>query len=158
MENVRAPLNQTITCGFDETQYLVKICCPPSLVKQPQNFAQLSRFPDRNGKPRDVDDKTKFCEQWSKNDACKLDREFNISSINYFFSFYSDKKASASKDMFSFMQKSCMKTCGWAPQGILTMTCLVRNIEIFALKVAMMNMKGAQNGQEMDAVMIWDTL
>ena len=115
LENVRAPLNQTITCGFDVTKNLVKICCPPSLVKEPQNFAQPPRFPDKNGKPRDVDDKTKFCEKWSKNNACKLDREFNISVINYF-------APVLSKDMFTFMQKSCMKTCGWAPKGKLTIT------------------------------------
>ena len=36
LDNVNAPLNQTIACGFDETKNLVKICCPPALVKKPQ--------------------------------------------------------------------------------------------------------------------------
>lgn len=57
-----------------------------------------------------MEDKTNECIKWSRNYACELDRDFNISTKTYF-----DPVKSAT--MFGFMQKACMKTCRWAPEG-----------------------------------------
>jgi len=110
LNNANAPLNQTLPCGFDKKQSMMKICCPTAYVTQPQDIKQSPRFPDRSGKPRKVEDKTNECIKWSRNYACELDRDFNISTKTYF-----DPVKSAT--MFGFMQKACMKTCRWAPEG-----------------------------------------
>ena len=36
LNNANAPLNQTLPCGFDKKQSMMKICCPTAYVTQPQ--------------------------------------------------------------------------------------------------------------------------
>ena len=36
LDNRNAPLNQTLPCGFDQEQNLVKICCPSAYVTETQ--------------------------------------------------------------------------------------------------------------------------
>ena len=71
---------------------------------------EAPRFPSKSGRPRQVDDKTNLCRKWSRNGACELDRDFNITEKVPFDSI-------RSLSMFGFMQKACMKSCQWAPEG-----------------------------------------
>ena len=71
---------------------------------------EAPRFPSKSGRPRQVDDKTNLCRKWSRNGACELDRDFNITTKVAF-------EPIRSSSMFGFMQKACMKTCQWAPEG-----------------------------------------
>ena len=53
-----------------------------------------------------------MCQIWAKNGGCKLDQHFNVDNntqgrAGFVRSF----------EMFAFMQKTCLKSCGWAPQG-----------------------------------------
>jgi len=108
LDDSHAPENQTESvCGFDEDKYLLQICCPKSLIKNPTvNPAQPSRFP-KGGKARKVYNKADFCGTWAKNNACKLDRHF-----------YNEQPYMVtSKDMFNFMTKACLRMCGRAPDG-----------------------------------------
>ena len=108
LDNSNAPLNQTLPCGFDTERRIMKICCPPALVKDiGQNFAQEPRFPDKSGKAREVEDLTRECKKWKRYGACELDRDFNISSAD------SSLKV-PSKEMFDLMLKACSGACGWA--------------------------------------------
>jgi len=108
LHDPRAPENQTqAVCGFDQEAKLLKICCPKSFLKKTEGYSpQKPRFP-KNGKARKVSDKTKMCGTWAKNNACKLDRHF-YSEMPYMV---------RSQDMFDFMTKACLETCGWAPGG-----------------------------------------
>ena len=99
-------------CGFDTSLNLLKICCPPENVTQPQIEAQPARFP-KSGRPRRVEDKTELCSKWRRNEGCRLDKHFLISDVDddpYNGNVYS-------RDMFDFMQKSCARTCGWVESG-----------------------------------------
>ena len=71
---------------------------------------QEPRFPDKNGGARKVEDLTPECKKWRRYGACELDRDFNISTVSSF-------QPVQNVDMWDFMQKSCMKSCGWAPKG-----------------------------------------
>ena len=108
-----APLSRTITCGFDEELNLMKICCPPEMVTEPQEVTVAPRFP-KNGVSRPVEDraKPKFCKRWKENDGCKLDRDVIISEVDpingIVYSF----------EMFEFMIESCLDTCGWATERV----------------------------------------
>ena len=53
---------------------------------------------------------TSECKKWKRYGACELDRDFNISTVSSF-------QPVQNVDMWDFMQKSCMKSCGWAPKG-----------------------------------------
>ena len=76
-----------------------------------QKTTQPPRFP-KNGKAREVDDLTELCDVWAKNDGCRLDQHFYFDNQTQGFSSYV-----TSHNMFAFMQKTCMKSCGWAPEG-----------------------------------------
>ena len=65
-------------CGFDAELSLLKVCCPPENVTQPQVEAQPARFP-KSGRPRRVEDKTELCSKWRRNEGCRLDKHFLIS-------------------------------------------------------------------------------
>ena len=69
-----------------------------------QILSQSPRFPDADGKPRKVTDKTNRCKKWANNGACDLDFDYNITTV-------------LQEQMLDFMMKSCMDTCGWAPKG-----------------------------------------
>merc|ERR1712038_504761 len=99
-------------CGFDTSLNLLKVCCPPENVTQPQIEAQPARFP-KSGQPRRVEDKTELCSKWRRNEGCRLDKHFLISDLDddpYNGNVYS-------RDMFDFMQRSCARTCGWVESG-----------------------------------------
>jgi len=109
LDNPNAPINQTNECGFDKKENLVKICCPKEhrysmLTNRTQILSQSPRFPDADGKPRKVTDKTNRCKKWANNGACDLDFDYNITTV-------------PQEQMLDFMMKSCMDTCGWAPKG-----------------------------------------
>ena len=99
-------------CGFDTGLSLLKVCCPQENITQPQIEVPKARFPTKSGRARRVEDKSKLCSQWWRNDACRLDKHFHISDEDdiSFGKVYS-------RDMFDFMQRSCAKTCGWAESG-----------------------------------------
>jgi len=110
LDNSNAPLNQTLPCGFDTERKIMKICCPPALVKDPvfeQSITQEPRFPDKSGEARKVEDLTPECKKWRRYGACELDRDFNISSID-------TTQKVISNEMFDFMLKACPGACGWA--------------------------------------------
>ena len=51
-----------------------------------------------------MENETEQCQKWAQNGACNLDNEYNITTV--------------SQDiMLDFMIKSCMGTCGFAPEG-----------------------------------------
>ena len=99
-------------CGFDAELSLLKVCCPPENVTQPQVEAQPARFP-KSGRPRRVEDKSELCSKWRRNDACRLDQHFLISDEDDDLSFGKVD----SRDMFDLMQRSCPRTCGWVESG-----------------------------------------
>ena len=99
-------------CGFDAGLSLLKVCCPPENITQPQIEAQPARFP-QSGRPRRVEDKSELCSKWRRNEACRLDKHFFISDEDDDLSF----GEVYSRDMFDFMQRSCAKTCGWVESG-----------------------------------------
>ena len=123
---------------------------------------QAPRFPDNSGRPRRVEDKTDECAKWSRNGACSLDRDFNISTK----SFFNPVKSSA---MFAFMQKACMKTCGWAPTGKCSLILrqsfhnlyfivLFKTYQLIVLiEAAMTSMRDVQSGRGQDYALCRDT-
>jgi len=99
-------------CGFDTSISLLKVCCPPENITQPQIEAPKARFP-KSGRARRVEDKSELCSKWRRNEACRLDKHFLISDEDEDNSF----GEVFSRDMFDFMQRSCAKTCGWVESG-----------------------------------------
>ena len=77
-----------------------------------QNLSQSPRFKLETGSAREVEDKSDQCRKWKRHGACKLDQDFQLSEKNPSF-----QTEVGSKIMFEFMQKTCLKTCGWAPGG-----------------------------------------
>ena len=59
-----------------------------------------------------VEDKAVECAKWSFNGGCKLDQDFGTSKININPDYTVD-----SISMFDFMQRTCLKSCGWAENG-----------------------------------------
>merc|ERR1712198_782887 len=108
LENSNAPNNQTLPCGFDETNNLLKICCPKDFVQDSQDFSQSPRFKLETGSAREVEDKSDQCRKWKRHGACKLDQDFQLSEKNPSF-----QTEVGSKIMFEFMQKTCLKACGF---------------------------------------------
>ena len=97
-------------CGFDAELSLLKVCCPPENITQPQIEAQSARFP-QSGRPRRVENKSELCSRWRKNGGCRLDKHFFITEEE------EELTKVLSGDMFDFMQRSCAKTCGWVESG-----------------------------------------
>ena len=62
-----------------------------------------------------MEDKTKLCSKWKRNDACKLDRDFTISNNEE--DPWNIKYPVLSREMFDLMQKTCPNTCGWVESG-----------------------------------------
>ena len=71
-----------------------------------QDFLKMVR------QEKEVHDLTEMCDVWAKNDGCRLDQDFYVNNQTQGFTGFVK-----SHDMFSFMQKTCMKSCGWAPEG-----------------------------------------
>ena len=111
LDSPNAP-QHSYPCGFDTSLNLLKVCCPPENVPQPQIEAQPARFPKSRG-PRRVEDKTELCSKWRRNEGCRLDKHFLISDEERSSSF----SEVSSRDMFDFMQRSCARTCGWVESG-----------------------------------------
>merc|ERR1712038_353818 len=111
LDSPNAP-QHSYPCGFDTSLNLLKVCCPPENVTQPQIEAQPARFP-KAGRPRRVEDKTELCSKWRRNEGCRLDKRFLISDEERSSSF----GEVSSRDMFDFMQRSCARTCGWVESG-----------------------------------------
>ena len=99
-------------CGFDTSISLLKVCCAPENITQPQIEAPKARFP-KSRRARRVEDKSELCSKWRRNEACRLDKHFFISEEDEDNSF----GEVFSRDMFDFMQRSCAKTCGWVESG-----------------------------------------
>ena len=82
------------------------VCCPTSRVTNSTTPQIKPRYPQANGEPRPVEDRTpKHCRRWKNNGACRLDKDF--SGEEY------DTLSVYSVEMFPFMMSTCMKTCGW---------------------------------------------
>ena len=77
------------------------VCCPEDRVTEPEQTVQ-PRYKVPDGTARPVEDKTQFCGKWKKNGACRLDQDFYLGETIPNF------------QMFEFMMKACMDTCGWA--------------------------------------------
>ena len=124
LDSSQAPANQTLPCGFDEDKNLMKICCPADLVdtSSEEDISQKPRFPDTQGQARRVEDMTPMCQKWKQNGACALDRHFHESTNN-------SAGEVKSSDMFSFMVKACMSSCGWAPRGITSVNYFLTILE-----------------------------
>ena len=145
LDDPDAPEKQIDTvCGFDEEKSLLKICCPKSKIKEPEeNPTQPPRFPQR-GKPRPVSDKTSMCRTWAKNGACRLDKHFSYGVQPF-------EKVS-SKDMFDFMTKACLKSCERAPNGNKIIDIWHHVIFCHHYQVVMMNIPDAKSGRAMVTV------
>jgi len=103
-----APQTSAQPCGFDEKNSMMMICCPKDYVtSSPVKSEQKPRFPARNGKARQVDDKSRDCGKWRKNDGCRLDKDIAISKYD------PSNGRVISKVLYDFMQGACLKTCGW---------------------------------------------
>ena len=84
------------------------ICCPGDYVmSSPTLLEQTPRFPLKNGKAREVEDKSDQCRKWRDNDGCSLDKDLVISKHD------PSNGRVISKVLFDFMQGACLKTCGW---------------------------------------------
>ena len=142
LDDPDAPEKQIDTvCGFDEEKSLLKICCPKSKIKEPEeNPTQPPRFPQR-GKPRPVSDKTSMCRTWAKNGACKLDQHFSYGVQPF-------EKVS-SKDMFDFMTKACLKSCERAPNGNKIIDIWYHVIFCHHYQVVMMSIPDVKSGRAM---------
>ena len=142
LESPDAPDNIHV-CGWDGSVAKMMICCTKrKIISSRSTFISAPRFPKYQGQPRIRNmDKSPFCQRWKANGACKLDTHFSI-RINdssypgedpYYADYYNifddeyDYGSSEfifpgvynieSWDMFSFMQKACMTTCGWTWPG-----------------------------------------
>ena len=77
-----------------------------------QNEEAQPRFPGTNGQPMPVEDRSTECSKWAFNGGCKLDKDFQTSKFNP-----TPQSVVSSFIMFDFMQKTCLKSCGWAEKG-----------------------------------------
>ena len=134
LESPDAPDNIHV-CGWDGSVAKMMICCKKRKVMSSASTLMNSpRFPKNQGQPRIKNmDKSPFCQLWKAYGACKLDKHFSI-RIQYDNSYPSENEYDyeydydygydtshtfagvyniKSWDMFSFMQKACMTTCGW---------------------------------------------
>ena len=84
------------------------LCCPESRVTKTKSPEIKPRFPQANGQPRPVEDKTPFCERWKNHGACRQDQTFKLNSKIETTSVYI-----LSSEMFPFMMSACMNACGW---------------------------------------------
>ena len=112
-----APQQSVVPCGFDKSTAKMMMCCPKkhvirSLVSAAK--AQPPRFPDSSGPhPRPVEDRTPLCDLWKQHGGCDLDRHFVFNGSNVGSSNKFGGDLVTSWEMFSFMQKTCMGSCGW---------------------------------------------
>ena len=99
-------------CGFDKEASLMMVCCTTSRVTASSTPQIKPRYPQANGEPRPVEDRTpEHCRRWKNNGACRLDKDF--SGKEY------DDLSVLSEEMFPFMMSACMKTCGWDDRVII---------------------------------------
>ena len=138
LESANAP-DEVHVCGWDDSVAMMMICCKnKKTISSASTSIKAPRFPKYQDQPRIKNmDKSPFCPRWKANGACKLDRHFSI-KINdtryredpYYADYYDifdyeyDEEFTFpgiyninSWDMFSFMQKACMTTCGWTWPG-----------------------------------------
>eukprot|EP00092_Neocalanus_flemingeri_P000634 GFUD01000676.1.p1 GENE.GFUD01000676.1~~GFUD01000676.1.p1 ORF type:complete len:571 (-),score=137.70 GFUD01000676.1:32-1744(-) len=108
LDSKSAPRDQTLVCGFDEEKEIMMICCPEDYVTEPETLEQKPRFLGRNGRARQVKDKSDKCRRWKDNEGCSLDKDVVISKLDPW------NGKILSKVLFDFMQGACMKTCNWA--------------------------------------------
>ena len=109
-----APQHSVDLCGFDRNTAQMMMCCPKKHVIEAQEArTQPPRFPDTTGNPRPVEDRTSFCSRWKEHGGCYLDRNFGFNGTNAGYSNDFGTDMVTSWEMFSFMQKACMGTCGW---------------------------------------------
>ena len=103
-----APLTSIMTCGFDEAESQMMVCCPDEMVQSPKAVVQDPRFPKRNGNARNCEDKSrKMCRNWKQAGGCALDIDLSISKLN------PDNHIVKSFILFDLMQITCPETCGW---------------------------------------------
>ena len=105
-----SPPELSYPCGFDTELSLLKVCCPPENITQPQILAQPARFP-KSERARKVEDKTELCGRWKDNDGCALDHHFQISEAD------KGNGKIENRNFFDFMQITCMDSCGWAEKS-----------------------------------------
>eukprot|EP00092_Neocalanus_flemingeri_P019183 GFUD01020782.1.p1 GENE.GFUD01020782.1~~GFUD01020782.1.p1 ORF type:complete len:726 (+),score=150.54 GFUD01020782.1:33-2210(+) len=108
LDNAFAPQTQVQPCGFDESEEVMMICCPDDYVTEPESLEQKPRFPARNGRARQAEDKSDQCRKWRNNDGCSLDKDIVISEVD------PNNGKVLSKVLYDFMQGACLKSCGWA--------------------------------------------
>ena len=142
LESPNAPTNIHV-CGWDGSVAKMMICCTKRKITSAASTLNAPRFPKYKGQPRIENmDKSPFCQLWKAYGACKLDKHFSIrindSSYPYpgedtyyadYYNIFDDEYDYGSEviypgvydieswDMFSFMQKACMTTCGWTWPG-----------------------------------------
>jgi len=108
VDNERAPETHIITCGFDESENILMVCCPVELVEEAKEVVQKPRFPRRgSARARKCEDKTNHCKRWKENQGCRLDVHITVSKEDPY------NGQVESKAMFEFMQTACPLSCGW---------------------------------------------
>ena len=129
LESPNAPTNIHV-CGWDGSVAKMMICCTKRKITSAASALNAPRFPKYEGQPRIRNmDKSPFCQRWKANGACKLDTHFSIRINDSSYpgeDIFDDEYDYGSEftlpggvyninswDMFSFMQKACMTTCGW---------------------------------------------
>ena len=105
-------------CGFDKQSAKMMMCCPKKFViTSPKTqaraiSAQAPRFPHASGRPRPVEDRTPLCSRWKEHGGCDLDRDFVLNGTNQGLGQVGFVKVT-SWEMFHFMQRACLGSCGW---------------------------------------------
>ena len=73
------------------------------MVKDEKSQLRKARFPERSGRARRVEDKSSMCRKWRRNDACRLDTDFDNEDPG--------SPNVESWTMFTFMNMVCPRTC-----------------------------------------------
>ena len=108
LESEEAPQTSAIPCGFDQDSSQMMICCPQEKVSDEIETTQAPRYPHpERGGARDCEDKHELCSRWKSEGGCQLDKEVTLSEADPWNSMI------ISKQLFDFMQITCISTCGW---------------------------------------------
>ena len=108
LESEKAPQTSAIPCGFDQDSSQMMICCPQEKVSDEIETTQAPRYPHpERGGARDCEDKHELCSRWKSEGGCQLDKEVTLSEADPWNSMI------ISKQLFDFMQITCISTCGW---------------------------------------------
>ena len=109
---LESPTDRIIApCGFDEGASLMMVCCPASRVTNSTSPQIKPRYPQANGEPRPVEDRTpEHCQRWKNNGACRQDIDSHC--LEEGCDLTVDQNV-PTEELFPFMMSACMESCGW---------------------------------------------